>query len=99
MRGIKELRVKESDRIDAMCQGLNAIGADIIEEPEGVIVKQSTIKGNATIKTHMDHRIAMSFLIAGTISHNPVSIDNADFIQTSFPNFILLMNKIGCNIE
>lgn len=100
MRGIKELRVKESDRIAAMCQGLKAIGAKVTEEPEGVIVQHSPLlEGNATIKTFMDHRIAMSFLIAGTIAQNPIAIDSSDFIQTSFPNFTLLMNKIGCKIE
>jgi 3-phosphoshikimate 1-carboxyvinyltransferase len=98
MRGIGELRVKESDRITAMCHGLTAIGATITEEPEGVIVENSVLTGNATIKTFMDHRIAMAFLIAGTVSQNPVAIDDASFIQTSFPNFIDIMNKVGCKI-
>jgi 3-phosphoshikimate 1-carboxyvinyltransferase len=99
MRGIGELRVKESDRIDAMCQGLRAIGVKVTEEESGVIIEQSILTGNATIKTMMDHRIAMSFLIAGTVCENPIAIDNAAFIQTSFPNFIPLMNKIGCQIS
>jgi 3-phosphoshikimate 1-carboxyvinyltransferase len=99
MRGIGELRVKESDRITAMCQGLTAIGAKITEEPDGVIVDKSQLTGNATVKTFMDHRIAMSFLIAGTVSDNPIAIDDASFIQTSFPNFIPLMNKVGCQIS
>jgi 3-phosphoshikimate 1-carboxyvinyltransferase len=98
MRGIEELRVKESDRITAMCQGLQAIGAIVTEEHDGVIVEHSQLTGQATIKTMMDHRIAMSFLIAGTVAQNPIAIDNGSFIETSFPNFIPLMNKIGCQI-
>jgi len=98
MRGIGELRVKESDRIAAMCAGLSAINAKVTEEPDGVIIQKSTLEGQATIKTFMDHRIAMSFLIAGIVSNHPIAIDNAAFIDTSFPNFIALMNKIGCKI-
>lgn len=99
MRGIEELRVKESDRISTMCQGLEAIGVKFTEEPDGVIIEQSNLKGNVTIKTFMDHRIAMSFLVAGTISDGPIAIDDSSFIDTSFPNFALLMNEIGCKIE
>jgi 3-phosphoshikimate 1-carboxyvinyltransferase len=98
MRGIGELRVKESDRISAMCKGLKAIGATITEESEGVVIEKSLLKGHATVETFMDHRIAMAFLIAGTISENPIAIDDSRFIQTSFPNFIPLMNKLGCQI-
>lgn len=98
MRGIGELRVKESDRIAAMATGLLAIGAKVTEEPEGIIIEHSILTGNATIKTFMDHRIAMSFLIAGTVAQNPIAIDDASFIQTSFPNFIGIMNKAGCQI-
>lgn len=98
MRGIGELRIKESDRISAMCQGLQAIGAKITEESDGVIVNNSQLIGGATINTFMDHRIAMSFLVAGTVAQNPIAIDDSTFIQTSFPNFIYLMNKVGCKI-
>lgn len=101
MRGIKELRVKESDRIDAMARGLEACGVNIDEDTDTLIIHGRGIDGvigGATIKTHLDHRIAMSFLIAGMASQKPISIDDGSPIQTSFPAFHGLMNGLGAKI-
>ena len=99
MRGIDELRVKESDRIHAMVSGLKKIGVHVKEYPDGMVVTGGKIKGDAEIETFMDHRIAMSFLIAGAIAEKPISIDNGAFIATSFPSFETLMNNAGMNIQ
>lgn len=100
MRGIEELRVKESDRISAMVKGLKNIGVYVTEYEDGFTVTgSSTVKGGGDIiETFMDHRIAMSFLIAGSATENPIKIDDGAFIATSFPNFIALMNGSGLEI-
>ena len=99
MYGIEELRVKESDRISAMAQGLKANNIYVTEEKDGLIVTGGTLSGGVMIETFMDHRIAMSFLIAGAVSKQPIKIDNGAFIATSFPQFQELMNQIGLQIE
>ena len=99
MRGIDELRVKESDRIHAMVAGLKKNGVHVKEYDDGMVVTGGKIKGGAEVETFMDHRIAMSFLIAGAIAENPISIDNGAFIATSFPGFETLMNNAGMNIK
>lgn len=99
MRGIGEMRVKESDRIALMCQGLKACGVDITEEPEGMVVKGGTkIAGGVTVKTNGDHRIAMSHLILGLIAQATVSVEEPEMIATSFPTFVDLMNGLGARI-
>jgi 3-phosphoshikimate 1-carboxyvinyltransferase len=98
MRGVKELRVKESDRIDAMARGLEACGVHIEEDEDKLIVHglgAGGVPGGATALTHLDHRIAMSFLICGMAAKNPVSIDDAGAIATSFPVFTPLMTALG----
>jgi 3-phosphoshikimate 1-carboxyvinyltransferase len=98
MRGIKELRVKESDRIDAMARGLEACGVRIEEDEDTLIVHgmgPGGVPGGATAKTHLDHRIAMSFLILGMAAKQPVSVDDASPITTSFPVFAPLMTRLG----
>jgi 3-phosphoshikimate 1-carboxyvinyltransferase len=98
MRGVKELRVKESDRIDAMARGLEACGVRIEEDEDTLIVYgmgAGGVPGGATALTHLDHRIAMSFLICGMAAQKPVSIDDAGAIATSFPVFIPLMTALG----
>ena len=98
MRGVKELRVKESDRIDAMARGLEACGVRIEEDEDTLIVYgmgAGGVPGGATALTHLDHRIAMSFLICGMAAQRPVSIDDAGAIATSFPVFIPLMTALG----
>ena len=100
MKGVKELRVKESDRIDAMARGLEACGVEIEEDEDTLIVHgrgPGGVTGGATAATHLDHRIAMSFLCLGLSTKKPVSIDDAGPVATSFPNFMPLMEKLGAN--
>jgi 3-phosphoshikimate 1-carboxyvinyltransferase len=102
MRGVKELRVKESDRIDAMARGLEACGVRIEEDEDTLIVHgmgPGGVPGGATAKTHIDHRIAMSFLVCGLASKAPVAVDDGSPIQTSFPVFEGLMQGLGAVIE
>ena len=98
MKGIEELRVKESDRISVMVQGLEDCGVNITEHSDGMTVRNSDINGGVTIKTHLDHRIAMSFLVLGLRSAKPITIDDASVIETSFPDFANLLNGVGANI-
>jgi len=101
MRGIQELRVKESDRIGAMAAGLAAAGIAVEELPDGLVVHGSggaAPAGGNRIATHMDHRIAMSFLMLGLAAAAPVGIDDGRMIDTSFPGFVGLMNGLGARI-
>ena len=100
IRGARELRVKESDRIAAMARGLTACGVGVEELEDGLIVKGRgrPPSGGARIATEMDHRIAMSFLVLGMVTGNPVAIDDARMIDTSFPGFVPLMNGLGARI-
>ena len=98
MRGVKELRVKESDRIDAMARGLEACGVRIEEEEDVLIVHgmgADGVPGGGTCATHLDHRIAMSFLVLGMAAQTPVTVDDASPIATSFPIFEGLMTGLG----
>ncbi len=102
MRGVHELRVKESDRIDAMARGLEACGVTIEEDADTLIVHglgAGNVPGGATWKTHIDHRIAMAFLVLGLVSQQPVSVDDGSPIATSFPSFEGLMAGLGATIE
>jgi len=102
MRGVKELRVKESDRIDAMARGLEACGVRIEEDQDTLIVHgmgPGGVPGGATCATHLDHRIAMSFLIMGLAAKHPVSVDDASPITTSFPVFAPLMTRLGATLS
>ena len=101
MRGVKELRVKESDRIDAMARGLEACGVRVEEDEDTLIVHgmgPGGVPGGATCATHLDHRIAMSFLVLGLASKRPVSVDDGSPIATSFPVFEELMQGLGAEI-
>jgi 3-phosphoshikimate 1-carboxyvinyltransferase len=102
MRGVKELRVKESDRIDAMARGLEACGVRVEEDEDTLIVHgmgPGGVPGGATCATHIDHRIAMSFLVCGLASKASVAVDDGSPIQTSFPVFEGLMQGLGAEIE
>ncbi len=101
MRGLGELRVKESDRLGAMARGLAACGVAVEEEKDALIVHGTGRPplGGATIATHFDHRIAMSFLVMGMASGRAVTVDDAEAIDTSFPGFVALMNGLGSKIE
>jgi 3-phosphoshikimate 1-carboxyvinyltransferase len=101
MRGIGELRVKESDRIAAMVAGLRANGVDVTETGDGMIVHgrgADGVPGGGIVATHLDHRIAMAFLCLGLAARNPVGIDDAGPIATSFPSFMTLMSDLGATI-
>jgi len=102
MRGVKELRVKECDRIDVMARGLEANGVAINEAEDMLAVTgqgAGSVAGGGTCKTHLDHRIAMSFMVLGMTSQKPVSIDDGAPITTSFPIFEPLMEKLGARLE
>ena len=96
MRGLAELRVKETDRLAATAAGLAANGVKIEIEGDDLIVHgEGTVRGGGEVATHMDHRIAMSFLIMGLASEQPVGVDDTAFIGTSFPGFVDLMRSVG----
>ncbi|WP_044025178.1 3-phosphoshikimate 1-carboxyvinyltransferase [Roseobacter litoralis] len=102
MRGVKELRVKESDRIDAMASGLRANGVAVEDGPDWWIVTgqgHGNVAGGATCASFLDHRIAMSFLVLGMATQKPVKVDDAGPIATSFPIFEPLMAQLGARIQ
>jgi 3-phosphoshikimate 1-carboxyvinyltransferase len=103
MRGLGELRLKESDRLAALAAGLAACGAEAREEREALIVAgnggaNAPPAGGAHIATGGDHRIAMSFLILGLGARAPVEVDEAEMIATSFPGFAALMRGLGADL-
>jgi len=99
LRGLQELRVKESDRLAATADMLRANGiAAEIEGDDLIVQGKGRPAGGAEVKTHMDHRIAMSALVMGLASENPVRIDDSAFIATSFPGFVELMRSIGADL-
>ncbi len=102
MPGVAELRVKESDRIAAMKAGLEACGVQVSDGPDWWrVVGQGpgNVKGGATCISHLDHRIAMSFLVLGFAAQNPISVDDGGPIATSFPIFEPLMTSLGADIR
>ena len=99
MEGLEELRVKESDRLAAVEAGLQANGVMTASGPDWLEVHGGGAPGGGKVITHMDHRIAMSFLVMGLASRIFTSVDDASFITTSFPGFSELMNGLGARIE
>ncbi len=101
-RGLEELRVKESDRLATMAEGLRAIGARVEETSDGLIIDGTggaSLAGGGPIATKLDHRIAMSFAIAGLVSAGGVEIDDMSPVQTSFPTFESLLASLGARKE
>ena len=97
-RGLEELRVKESDRIAVMAEGLRAIGVRVEELEDGIAIEGSSgelLAGGATVAAHLDHRIAMSFAVAGLAARNPVTIDDMAPVATSFPIFESMLAELG----
>ncbi|MFG1345951.1 3-phosphoshikimate 1-carboxyvinyltransferase [Xanthobacter autotrophicus DSM 431] len=100
MRGLSELRVKESDRLAAVADGLAACGiAHEVKGDDLLVTGGATVGGGGPVATHMDHRIAMSFLVLGLASENGVSVDDVAFIATSFPTFMPMMRALGAVID
>jgi 3-phosphoshikimate 1-carboxyvinyltransferase len=101
MRGLKELRVKESDRLAATAALLAENGARVEVEGDDMIVHGDGRKltGGGLVATHMDHRIAMAALVLGVATEQPVTVDDAGFIDTSFPGFVALMNRAGAALS
>ena len=97
IRGAAELRVKESDRIATMARGLEARGVNIPERPDGATLLGGPI-GGGSVDSHGDHRIAMSFAIAGLVATAPITIGDCANVATSFPGFIDLANGVGFNL-
>jgi 3-phosphoshikimate 1-carboxyvinyltransferase len=96
--GIGELRVKESDRIGVMAEGLRHLGSHVEESADGAVVHGTTLAGG-TVGSHGDHRIAMAFAVAGTVAKWPVRIDDTDAVSTSFPGFVNCLKGLGINIS
>lgn len=102
MAGVKELRVKESDRIEAMASGLRACGVTVEDGPDWWRIEgqgPGSVAGGATCASHLDHRIAMSFMVLGMASQSPVQVDDGTPIATSFPIFEPLMAALGARIQ
>jgi 3-phosphoshikimate 1-carboxyvinyltransferase len=101
MRGLAELRVKESDRLAGTAEGLAACGARVAVEGDDLIVEGdgNPPTGGALVATRLDHRIAMAFLVLGLAAREPVRIDDSRPIATSFPDFIPLMTRLGAVLE
>jgi 3-phosphoshikimate 1-carboxyvinyltransferase len=96
MRGLHELRVKESDRLAAVADGLRANGVEVEIAGDDLIVHgQERAAGGGTVATHMDHRIAMAFLVMGLASERPVGVDDMSFIATSFPGYVPMLRGLG----
>ena len=92
--GAEELRVKECDRIRAVCENLLAMGGEVIEKKDGFIINQSNILYNTNIKTYSDHRIAMSFTVAGLLTDARNTLDDEDCINISFPEFHKVLTQV-----
>ena len=100
LEGLGELRVKESDRLDAIARGLAAAGADVAETEDSLTIRGTGgVAGGARIEAAEDHRIAMAFLVLGAVTEPPVEIDDGATIDTSFPGFAGLMNGLGADIS
>jgi 3-phosphoshikimate 1-carboxyvinyltransferase len=100
MHGLEELRVKESDRLEAVAAGLKANGVKYeIEGDDLIVFGMDKVPGGGTVATHMDHRIAMSFLTMGMASQEPVTVDDVTMIATSFPEYQDLMRGLGAVLE
>ena len=100
MRGLSELRVKESDRLAATADMLRVNGVTVEIEGDDLIVEgKGRAPGGGMVATHMDHRLAMSALVMGLASDKPVGVDDAAFIATSFPGFVELMRGLGADLK
>jgi 3-phosphoshikimate 1-carboxyvinyltransferase len=99
IEGLDELRHKESDRLALMAQGLSACGVEARADGDALVVRGGAIRGGASVRTEGDHRIAMSHLVLGLAAEQPVTVEEAEMIATSFPSFREAMRGIGARIE
>ena len=101
LRGLHELRVKESDRLAATAAMLAANGVSVTIEGDDLLITghAGTPPGGGTVATHMDHRLAMSATVLGLVTANPVTVDDMRFVDTSFPGFVRLMNALGAGLR
>jgi 3-phosphoshikimate 1-carboxyvinyltransferase len=99
LRGAEELRVKESDRIQVMADGLQALGVDAEALPDGMRIRGGGGIGGGQVDSHGDHRIAMSFAMAGLRASGPITIRDCANVRTSFPNFPELARGAGLSLE
>ena len=101
LRGLAELRVKESDRFSAILKGLAACGADVRAEGDDILIRGDghPPRGGATIAADLDHRIAMAFLVLGAATAEPVVVDDVSPVDTSFPGFARMMNRLGMDLR
>ena len=98
MQGVAELRVKETDRIAVVADGITAAGGTAHYNDDSMSITGSAIAGGVTIASQHDHRIAMSFLTLGMVSDAPITVSGCQTINTSFPDFATLMNGCGAQI-
>jgi len=98
LTGAEELRVKESDRIQVMADGLQTLGIDAQPTPDGMVIVGGQL-GEGAVETHDDHRIAMSFTVAALRSSGPIVVNNCAHVATSFPGFVQLAQQTGIRIE
>jgi len=99
MRGLTELRVKESDRLAAVAAGLQAAGVEHAIEGDDLIVRGGAVRGGGVVATHLDHRIAMSFLVLGLAAEHGMAIDDGAMIATSYPGFAADMGRLGSHFS
>jgi 3-phosphoshikimate 1-carboxyvinyltransferase len=98
LTGAEELRVKESDRIQVMADGLATLGISATPTLDGIIIEGGVI-GSGTVESHDDHRISMAFSVASLRAKGSIRINNCNNVATSFPNFVELANQVGFHIE
>ena len=98
LTGAEELRVKESDRIQVMADGLQILGVDATPTPDGMVVRGGSISGGE-VESHGDHRIAMAFSIAGLRATGPITIHDCANVNTSFPTFVSLAQRLGLSVD
>jgi len=103
MEGVEELRYKETDRINAVCEGLQKAGVETINTKDTMVIRgignTSILKGNVEINSKLDHRIAMSFLCLGLTTEKPIVVKDTETINSSFPGFVNIMKKIGAKLK
>jgi len=102
IRGAQELRVKESDRLAQMATGLRAMGAEVTELPDGLVLaglKEGQKLHGAEIDSASDHRIALAFSVAALVADSPTTITGAEWADVSFPGFYQLLGQLGARVE